>query len=45
VSDDSGLSIVELRLENGSLSVDIDGIGHLVPFAALGPTIYSTWTA
>jgi 3-methylcrotonyl-CoA carboxylase alpha subunit len=39
VSDDSGLSIVELRLENGSLSVDIDGIGHLVPFAALGPTI------
>jgi 3-methylcrotonyl-CoA carboxylase alpha subunit len=40
VSDDSGQSFIKPRLEDGSLSVDIDGIRHIVPFAAVGRTIY-----
>jgi 3-methylcrotonyl-CoA carboxylase alpha subunit len=40
VSDDSGQSIIEGRFEDDTLSVGIDGIRHIVPFAALGRTIY-----
>jgi 3-methylcrotonyl-CoA carboxylase alpha subunit len=38
--DDSGESSFDPRLEKGALTVDIDGIGHSIPFAIVGAAVF-----
>jgi 3-methylcrotonyl-CoA carboxylase alpha subunit len=40
VTDESGSSVIEARLEEGAITAEIDGIRYLAPFVAAGATIF-----
>ncbi len=40
VSDESGTSVVEPRLLDGALKVEIDGVRHAIPFAVDAATVF-----